>query len=93
MPVLFLLLVNLHNFVPVVIRFVQADFSGRWLALGRSARSRASADLAVVLGLDEGVVDLFGSIDDGLLPFCVLGGVEFRVIPLCLDLRGDCNCH
>ena len=92
MSVFHLILLIFHHFVSIVIRLVQADFFRGWVARGRS-RSRTGARLIVVLGIDEGVVDFFGSVDDRLLSLGVLGGVEFRITGCCLNLSGDCNCH
>ena len=93
MSVLHLVLLQLRHFVSIVVGLVQADFFGRGMARGRRSMSRTHARLIVVLGIDEGVVDFFGSVDDRLLSFGVLGGVEFLITTLSLDLRGDCNCH
>ena len=93
MSVLLLILIQLNHFVSLVVGLVQADFFGRWMARGWRSMSRTHALLIIVLRLNEGVVDFFGSVDDRLLSLGVLGGVEFWITTCCLDLRGDCNCH
>ena len=64
MSVLHLVLLQLRHFVSIVVGLVQADFFGRGMARGRRSMSRTHTRLIVVLEIDAGVVDFFGSVDD-----------------------------